>query len=235
MTYHRESDVYMPYGEIVPTMPIPQKDFLSITQQKNHSVVWIASSCHTSSWREVYVKELRKYVDVDIFGRCSDDMKLWNCGARWEHDDCFSILNDYKFYLAFENSFCEDYITEKFFDNYNYDTIMVTRGGTKSNFKNILPDGVYIDAMDFRNPKELAEHLTQFLNDDAKYAKLLERKSAFTSLPYHIVYQKSLCNLCDRVMYPDVYNVARYDNLRDTFHESNFCKHPSDLERKHQR
>ncbi|KAH3882514.1 hypothetical protein DPMN_006454 [Dreissena polymorpha] len=54
--------------------------------------------------------KLSKFIDVDIYGACG---KL-EC-PRGERR-CFDMLNkDYKFYLAFENSNCVDYITEKFF------------------------------------------------------------------------------------------------------------------------
>ena len=37
---------------------------------------------------------------------------------RCQADECFHTLNrDYKFYLAFDNSNCKDYITEKFYWN----------------------------------------------------------------------------------------------------------------------
>jgi hypothetical protein len=35
----------------------------------------------------------------------------------------------YYFYLAFENSLCKDYITEKFFDAMSRDVVPVVRGG----------------------------------------------------------------------------------------------------------
>ena len=50
---------------------------------------------------------------VDVFGACG---KL-TC-TRDDEDACFNMLKkDYKFYLAFENSNCQYYITEKFFRN----------------------------------------------------------------------------------------------------------------------
>jgi len=39
------------------------------------------------------------------------------------------IFSQYKFYLAFENSLCTDYITEKFYQTLNRDIIPVVMGG----------------------------------------------------------------------------------------------------------
>lgn len=55
-------------------------------------------------------KELQKYIPVDIYGACG----TLKCAIS-EKQKCDQMLNtDYKFYLAFENSLCYDYITEKF-------------------------------------------------------------------------------------------------------------------------
>ena len=59
-----------------------------------------------------YARELAKYIGVDIYGSCGTKRCPRNS------DQCFDMLNkDYKFYLAFENSNCKDYITEKFYVN----------------------------------------------------------------------------------------------------------------------
>ena len=60
-----------------------------------------------------YAQELGQYIGVDIFGACGT-MKC----SRSQSENCFDLLKTkYKFYLAFENSNCQDYITEKFFVN----------------------------------------------------------------------------------------------------------------------
>ena len=42
---------------------------------------------------------------MDIFGQCGDRSQV----------DFGELPSKYKFYLSFENSVCEDYVTEKFF------------------------------------------------------------------------------------------------------------------------
>ena len=46
---------------------------------------------------------------MDIYGDCGERK------CRKDSDQCFKdIEKNYKFYLSFENSFCTEYITEKF-------------------------------------------------------------------------------------------------------------------------
>lgn len=67
--------------------------------------------------------------------------------CRWSID-C-SVLVHFRFYLAFENSFCKDYVSEKFFKLFgNVDVIPVVRGGF--DYKRYLPSGIYVDASDFK-------------------------------------------------------------------------------------
>ena len=43
----------------------------------------------------------------------------------------FSTIDWYKFYLSFENSLCDDYITEKFFNILKHNTVPVALGAPK--------------------------------------------------------------------------------------------------------
>ena len=63
----------------------------------------LISNCGDSSGRLEYIKELKKYVAVDVYGACGDK----KCPKKFRNgtitSDCRAILADeYKFYLAFE-------------------------------------------------------------------------------------------------------------------------------------
>ncbi len=106
------------------------------------------------SKREEYVKELQKYIQVDIYGQCGD---LSGC-PKSEGDDCPKRLaTKYKFYLAFENAICKEYVTEKFTRTLNYPTIPIVMGG--ANYSSFAPKHSYIDVFDFQSAKHLAKYL----------------------------------------------------------------------------
>ncbi|XP_053378703.1 alpha-(1,3)-fucosyltransferase C-like [Mercenaria mercenaria] len=92
MTYNKDNtDIFLPYGEILKHKREMRKDFKSIAKNKNRTLLMIASHCHTHSKRQEYVNILRKYVDIEVLGHCGEK---WTCGARYKHDEnCFQLLN----------------------------------------------------------------------------------------------------------------------------------------------
>ncbi|KAA0202650.1 hypothetical protein HAZT_HAZT005733 [Hyalella azteca] len=67
----------------------------------------MGSNCGDPNNRYKYVAELQKYLAVDVYGECGP---LKCPGHYWTNCD---KLDDYKFYLAFESSNCDEYLTEK--------------------------------------------------------------------------------------------------------------------------
>ena len=232
MTYHRGSDVRIPFGRIVSVAHPPRTDWVAVTKKKYREALWIASDCYTRSNREEYIKILQKYIDVDVVGKCSAGKKEWNCGKRYVHDDCYNVLNDYKFFLAFESSLCEDYITEKIFENYNYDVVIVVRGGNfRNNTSQVLQGATYINVDSFESIEALGLYLQELGRDVHQYASILESKSRTVALPFHHVYQNSLCTLCDTIHSMSSGNgqYKHYTDLREFYSEDTYCSKPVDL------
>jgi alpha-1,3-fucosyltransferase len=97
--------------------------------EKLDKVVALISNCGAGTRRLEYINELKQYIPVKLYGscgeRCPERSRITNQQAN-----CKEIIGtEYRFFLAFENSVCKDYITEKFFHILNYNIIPVVLGG----------------------------------------------------------------------------------------------------------
>lgn len=203
MTYNVDNtDIPLPYGKIRKRAIPVRKNYTRIWEQKTGGALIITSHCKTHSNRLEYIKELNKYYPVEILGSCG---KKWSCGKRTLHNDCFEILNKYKFYLAFENAFCKNYFTEKIFENFAYDTMCVVRGGLKGDIGHHFPNGTVISVDDFDSPKSLGAYLKRLASSRDEYIEFLKRKDQYESVTYEELYQDGLCEICKRLNYQDKY------------------------------
>ena len=92
------------------------KNYLKVANMelKKKLIFWLVSDCETDNKREEYAKTLNKFIPVDIYGKCNWTETMNK--TLPEGKDAYSVLQkEYKFFLAFENSNCYDYISEKFF------------------------------------------------------------------------------------------------------------------------
>ncbi len=116
-TYRLDSTIVTPYAKLVPSSDELQskelpKDLTSRLRGKTKQVAWFVSNCMSNNRRMEYARELSNYIRVDIYGDCG----TLKCSRA---DPLFCQIQlklHYKFYLAFENSNCQYYITEKFFN-----------------------------------------------------------------------------------------------------------------------
>ncbi|XP_076280335.1 alpha-(1,3)-fucosyltransferase C isoform X2 [Lasioglossum baleicum] len=212
MTYRLDSDIPWPYSSVIekatgqfvaPMLNTTWNEFYNRTgdrkslgtpksllkriEGKTKPIAWFVSNCHARSGREKYIRELAKHVAVDIYGKCGDHV----CPRS---QDCFGEVAEpnYFFYLSFENSLCEDYVTEKLYNALRYDVVPVVYGG--ANYSIFTPPGSYIDALDFDSPEELAKYLKALMENRDEYAKYFEWKK------YYGVWrgtQRAVCNLCE--------------------------------------
>jgi alpha-1,3-fucosyltransferase len=218
MTYRHDSDIPRPYGwirtleeesrTIYPppqreTWPIVYKENRAIPKEYQHlakrpgKVAWIVSHCDTPSRRMEYALELAKYIPVNIFGKCLGQP----CNVRYgmnSLDNCtLSVNQEYKFYLSFENTFCEEYVTEKFFRRIN-ESLVIVMG--QADYTKVAPPHSYLNVMDFASPKELAGHLWELDRNDTMYLSYFWWKQYYTarSISKELVAQ-SMCKLCEKM------------------------------------
>lgn len=203
LNYRRDSDIHFPYRTIYKNNTNYQ--IPSEFKSKNRMAMWLVSNCITrgTERRAKYVKELQKYIDVDVYGKCGS----LQCGSS---ENCHKILEDkYFYYLAFENSQGYDYVTEKTYDTLKYNVIPVVLGN--ADYDKIVPRHSVINTKDFETPKLLAEYLISLKNNYSEYVKYFEWKK------HYYVEEKSeyaLCQLCEMLHrpleYKSIHNIKEW-------------------------
>ncbi len=184
-TLRHDSDIPTYYGKIVQRKNTAKFDRnTDYSTGKINRAAWMATNCNSNNNRDLYVRNLGKYFPVDTYGECG---KL-SCPKGFDNN-CTKRLKTYKFYLAFENANCRNYVTEKFWGPLAHNTIPVVKGESSA-YRQVAPPASYIDTADFRSHKELADYLYKVATDKELYNSYFNWKSNYDiQHPY-------LCDLC---------------------------------------
>lgn len=173
-------------------------------KNKTKLAAWFVSHCGTSGGREDYVKELKKHMPVDIYGRCGD----LKCPKN-DTEGCNRMLSrDYKFYLSFENNFCRDYVTEKLWTALANDAVAVVYGAV--DYSQFAPPGSYIDHRDFASPKHLADYLIYLNGNQTAYEQYFDWRKRYvprkqcSATRTSDCFQSSWCRLCQMLHDPSL-------------------------------
>ena len=246
MTYSKNSDFPVPYGKFVSkrknsaksdrrpgwipswfrsgvddktgatdaTSTPPPPD---VASTKTRLVAWFVSNCNTASRREDFVKELREYVDVDIYGACGE----FDC-PRAKEEECLGMLTDhYKFYLSFENSVCRDYITEKFWRVLSATTaVPIVLGG--GDYANDAPPNSLVNVFNFSSPHRLASFLQLLDTHDHLYNDFHAWRRNYDAV-FDVAHNDAWCQLC-RVLNEDEEQRPKwYENIDEFWSQENNC------------
>ena len=249
MTFRLDSDFPNPYGWVEPInrpigVPPILKDFPDLsfdptietkeslklvaslkkkTEKKQKLVAWMVSNCATHSQREAYVKELRNHIPVDIYGGCG---KLKCKHTDGDKNNCLKNLDDnYKFYLSFENSVCNDYTTEKFWNPLSLSSIVPVVLGA-GNYTKIAPTKSFIDAQKFESPAKLAEYLLYLDKNFDEYSTYLLWKTKFQVISN--IHNLALCKVCEDLNNPDI-PIKSYSNMNAWWRDQGQCKSKGDF------
>jgi len=188
-TYRSDSTIVAPYerwqyyNEKVKT----KAQEMNYAANKKKKVAWFVSNCGAKNGRLEYARNLSNHIEVDIYGSCGS----MQCPRS--SDECNKMLDtDYKFYLAFENSNCKDYITEKFYVNgLKHNVLPIVMGASKEEYEANAPYKSFIHVDDFDGPADLAEYLKKLDADDNLYNSYFQWKGTG-----EMINTKFFCRLC---------------------------------------
>ncbi|XP_068776162.1 3-galactosyl-N-acetylglucosaminide 4-alpha-L-fucosyltransferase FUT3-like [Struthio camelus] len=198
MSYRRDSDIFSPYGEL---QLLSQPQPFSIPP-KAKLVAWVVSNWRADSHRVKYYEQLRQHIAVDVYGQQHRPLA---------QDQLLPTMAQYKFYLAFENSQHEDYITEKVWRNaLSAGTVPVVLGPPRDNYERFLPPDAFIHVDDFASARDLARYLQELSEDAERYQRYFQWRRWLkpVNAPGWAVH---LCRAC-RVLQT---TEARYQVVRD--------------------
>ncbi|CAG7721288.1 unnamed protein product [Allacma fusca] len=195
ISYRLDSDIYAPYSRLLPRSLEEINNYARVSEtikKKTKMAAWIVSHCVTKSKREDLVAQLKKYFPIDVYGYCGD----LECPGNRQISCYKEIGHTYKFYLSFENSLCEDYVTEKFFNALNAGMVPVVYGG--ANYLHHAPEGSYISVNSFNSTQDLATYLLMLDKNQTEYLKYFEWKK-WLKVDEISMLPRAWCTLCERL------------------------------------
>ncbi|XP_038655483.1 4-galactosyl-N-acetylglucosaminide 3-alpha-L-fucosyltransferase 9-like isoform X2 [Scyliorhinus canicula] len=193
LTYRRDSDIQVPYGSL--TMSKAPLDFAF--PNKQYLVCWVVSNWNSNHARVKYYYELQKYIKINTYG-----------GLNWNHlsnEDLIPTISGCKFYLSFENSVHEDYITEKLYNALLAGTVPVVLGPPRKNYENYIPADSFIHVDDFHSANELADYLHVLDDNKDLYMHYFEWRVKYTVRMTHF-WDEPACKVCE--------NIKRYQDYK---------------------
>lgn len=172
MTFRSGSDIDLSYGRFLRDS-VRNKKKIGEKTPKSKQIMWMASRCEPLGWeRTKLAHEIKKYLQVDIYGKCG----TFEC-PKHDFDSCLPAMQQYKFYLALENSECAEYITEKVWLNaYGAGLVPIVYGAFKEDYVRRAPPDSFIHLDDFSTMQDFVDYINLLDRNDTLYAKYFEWK-----------------------------------------------------------
>ena len=172
MTYSVHSGFYITYGKCVKVDSNPKtvsKKIIDFVKSKTKLVAGFVSQCQTASRRENYIRQLMSHVQVDVYCGCGNS----SCPKKTCKEE--TVLKQYKFYLAFENTLNGEYITEKVWRSLSNGLVPIVYGALDT-YNMSLPSGSFIDVEDFSSPQALANYILKVSSNETLYRSFFSWK-----------------------------------------------------------
>ena len=189
---------------------INHPSYLKTRQARAASMI---SNCYSQNNREGYIQRLSTIIPVTRIGYCS-----WNKCPLMQHECLNELADKHPFYLAFENSLCRDYVTEK------YANVLINRRMIPVVFSqnpNLYIPNSFIDANQFSSPEDLGHFLIKLVNNSAVYNSYFKWQNEYELIvPNENDY---LCELCAKLHDPTSSHKV-YDSMKKWFYDDAKCQ-----------
>jgi hypothetical protein len=182
-------------------------------KRNNVLFAWMATNCWARNHRKNYVQELMNYTTVHSYGGCLHNIDipdeiLEKYGAKkgdsyWHasmDDIKRETISPYKFVLAFENSDCESYVTEKVYDALLADAIPIYMGA--SDIDNFVPPNSIIKVTDFNSTSLLVDYVKTVAENQTLYESYFAWRKDKTHKNFCkkcVPDETAICQFLDRV------------------------------------
>ncbi len=227
MTYRSDSDIFYPYSYLIrKNLTSSQEarveaEIKSSTKLKSKPIVWFVSNCVSSSKREAIAKALGQHIQVDVFGACGDKSVC----PKSEGRSCVEKLvnKKYYFHIAFENSLCKDYISEKYWGRWQYFSIPIVL--QRKIYEKFAPPKSFIAVDDFKTIPEMAKRLKFLTKNRTAYMEYFKwRKQGYSSShmdenDHHF----GFCGVCQRLWTERPLKPKTYRNIGHWWNEGSHC------------
>ena len=167
--------------------------------------------------------ELRRHVGVGVFG---------DCGGRPCDDECVAgaVEAAHMFYLAFENSVCADYVTEKLFERLQAASgrpmVPVVMGGAQ--YADVVPERSVIDVRDFDGPADLAKYLGELVEDEHEYLSYFWWRDHYKVVDSAECLRMSFCRLCE-MLNEEQLAPGHYEDFAEWWRRDGHCLPAEDI------
>ncbi|CAL2042589.1 unnamed protein product [Caenorhabditis brenneri] len=200
MTYRKDSDVHFPYGALVERKESARINYTEIWRSKTKEALWLNANSMSHNQRTQLVKKLKeKGMDIDLMGPAHKNVPR-DCPRSKLYEDCnIKLHSPYKFYIAFENSNCEGYVTEKFWGKAGFFNMIPIVMSRKIYREIGIPDSMYISIDDFPNLDQFVAHVKNVSNNETEYLKFHKWREDYRIIDINEE-DYGYCQLCRKLM-----------------------------------
>jgi len=150
-----------------------------IKRESAAGVAWLSKSCDR---HHNYLQRLARFISIDFYGPCFNNKDeiyefphLANAHRGLRK---LEIGSHYKFYISLENTIIPHYVSEKFYQGFLQDSLMVYLGAPNADEYQPAQHS-FINALHFESPERVGNYLAYLLHHPEKYQEHLSWKTDF--------------------------------------------------------